>query len=128
MIRASRRAMSESSQNSESLSFQSLESLVKIDLDSDGAHRCAQAERLLQELSMRRKAFEKERITWVQEKEKVLRYQRQLQLNYVQMFRRTRALESEVETLTLELELLNAKSGIKLKNGICGELGHTVEL
>lgn len=46
-----------------------------------------------------------ERATWAEEKERVLRYQRQLQLNYVQMFRRTRSLEAEVESLTMELEL-----------------------
>lgn len=52
-----------------------------------------------------REELAQERATWAEEKEKVLRYQRQLQLNYVQMFRRTRSLEAEVESLTMELEL-----------------------
>lgn len=90
-------------------------------------HHCPESERLLQELSSRRKSFEQERITWAQEKEKVLRYQRQLQLNYVQMFRRTRALEAEVESLNLELDL-NSKGAMKIKKGICSDLGQTVEL
>lgn len=67
--------------------------------------------------------FQRERLTWAQEKEKVLRYQRQLQLNYVQMFRRTRSLEAEVESLTLELEL-----DTKVKKLPAIEMGHTIEL
>lgn len=68
---------------------------------------CPEAEQLRLELNESRSDFDRERITWAHEKEKVLRYQRQLQLNYVQMFRRSRALETEVESLTLELELCN---------------------
>ncbi|ESO99065.1 hypothetical protein LOTGIDRAFT_173993 [Lottia gigantea] len=48
--------------------------------------------------------FEKEREQWLDEKNKVIRYQKQLQLNYVQMYRKNRMLEAEVEQLTLELE------------------------
>ncbi|XP_017786974.1 PREDICTED: leucine zipper putative tumor suppressor 2 homolog [Nicrophorus vespilloides] len=66
---------------------------------------------LKSELDLRKREFEKERVVWAQEKEKVLRYQRQLQMNYVQMYRRTRALEVEVESLTIELEL--DKTGLK---------------
>lgn len=77
---------------------------------------------LRKELEDRTKQFEKERRTWAQEKEKVLRYQRQLQMNYVQMYRRSRALEAEIENLTVELEL--DKTGIKSKLG----LSQTIEL
>lgn len=88
-------------------------------------HRCSDADRLQKEMEKNRKEFERERVTWAQEKEKVLRYQRQLQLNYVQMFRRSRALETEVESLTLELELCT-KNGAKKMPSM--ELAQTVEL
>lgn len=87
-------------------------------------HVCAGVENFRQELEQRSKDFEKERITWAQEKEKVLKYQRQLQMNYVQMYRRTRALEAEVESLTIELEL--DKTGVKKKIG--SDLTQTIEL
>ncbi|PSN38556.1 hypothetical protein C0J52_14818 [Blattella germanica] len=91
-------------------------------------------ERLQMELTEEKNEFEQERVTWAQEKEKVLRYQRQLQLNYVQMFRRTKTLEAEVESLTLELELetktgrgaVTTHSGKKQLPAI--EMGHTIEL
>jgi hypothetical protein len=89
-----------------------------------------EVDRLREELSQERNEFEQERVTWAQEKEKVLRYQRQLQLNYVQMFRRTRTLEAEVESLTLELELENktgcATTGTKQLPAI--DMAHTIEL
>jgi chromosome segregation ATPase len=89
-----------------------------------------EVDRLRQELSEERNEFEQERVTWAQEKEKVLRYQRQLQLNYVQMFRRTRTLEAEVESLTLELELETktgrATSATKQLPAI--DMAHTIEL
>ncbi|GFS03875.1 leucine zipper putative tumor suppressor 2-like protein [Elysia marginata] len=47
---------------------------------------------------------EEERKQWLDEKNKVVRYQKQLQLNYVQMQRKNTALETEVQQLTLELE------------------------
>lgn len=47
---------------------------------------------------------EKEREQWLDEKNKVVRYQKQLQLNYVQMQRKNATLETEVQQLTLELE------------------------
>jgi hypothetical protein len=89
--------------------------------------------RLREEISEERREFEKERVTWAQEKEKVLRYQRQLQLNYVQMFRRTKSLEAEVESLTLELEL-ETKTGRATINHTANkqlpaiDMGHTIEL
>ncbi|XP_067015430.1 leucine zipper putative tumor suppressor 2 homolog isoform X2 [Anabrus simplex] len=84
-------------------------------------------ETLHHERNSEREQFERERLTWAQEKEKVLRYQRQLQLNYVQMFRRTRALEAEIESLTMELEL-ESKSGCPKKKLPAIEMGHTIEL
>lgn len=84
-----------------------------------------EVDRLREELLQERNEFEQERVTWAQEKEKVLRYQRQLQLNYVQMFRRTRTLEAEVESLTLELEL-ETKTGTKQLAAI--DMAHTIEL
>lgn len=89
------------------------------------SHRCKEAEELRKDFEAKIKDFEKERKVWAQEKEKVLRYQRQLQMNYVQMYRRTRALEAEVENLTIELEL--DKTGLKKKLP-AGDLTHTIEL
>lgn len=89
-------------------------------------HSCPDMERLQKELEVKRKDFELERLTWAQEKEKVLRYQRQLQLSYVQMFRRTKNLENEVESLNIELELCNKNGAKKQISNI--ELAHTVEL
>lgn len=57
--------------------------------------------------------WDSERIQWAQEKEKVLSYQRQLQLNYVQMYRRTRTLESQLQNLSLEVDS-NAKNRTKV--------------
>lgn len=47
---------------------------------------------------------DRERDKWMDEKNKVIRYQKQLQLNYVQMQRKNASLENEVQQLTLELE------------------------
>jgi len=41
---------------------------------------------------------------WLEEKNKVIRYQKHLQLNYTQMHRKNKMLEAEIEQLTLELE------------------------
>ncbi|XP_027885597.1 leucine zipper putative tumor suppressor 2 homolog [Xiphophorus couchianus] len=48
--------------------------------------------------------FEEERRIWQEEKDKVIRYQKQLQENYVQMYRRNRELEQLLQELSLELE------------------------
>ncbi|CAH1372954.1 hypothetical protein MTP99_014413 [Tenebrio molitor] len=86
---------------------------------------CPDLEKLKEEIEMKTKDFENERLVWAQEKEKVLRYQRQLQMNYVHMYRRTRALEAEVESLTIELEL--DKTGVK-KQLPAADLTQTIEL
>lgn len=105
---------------------ESLEDLEIQKLNSQASHEniyySSELEKLRNELEIRSKQFETERITWAQEKEKVLRYQRQLQMNYVQMFRKTRALEAEIESLTLELEL--DKTGLKKSL----DLSQTIEL
>jgi len=94
--------------------------------DDPAARLRADLRRLKDELSAERAEFEVERATWAEEKEKVLRYQRQLQLNYVQMFRRTRSLESEVESLTMELELeAKVNKAAALKHELHP---HTIEL
>ncbi|XP_049320269.1 leucine zipper putative tumor suppressor 2 homolog [Astyanax mexicanus] len=69
------------------------------------------ADRLKAELSRERQlvedqaaAFESERRCWEEEKDKVIRYQKQLQQNYVQMYRRNRELEAALRDLSLELE------------------------
>lgn len=89
------------------------------------SHHCQEVDELRKDFEVKMKDFEKERMVWAQEKEKVLRYQRQLQMNYVQMYRRTRALEAEVESLTIELEL--DKTGLKKKLPSV-DLTHTIEL
>lgn len=71
----------------------------------------AQVERLRVELQReqrrgeeQRDSFEGERLAWQAEKEQVIRYQKQLQHNYIQMYRRNRQLEQELQQLSLELE------------------------
>lgn len=46
--------------------------------------------------------FEEERRIWQEEKDKVIRYQKQLQQNYVQMYRRNRELEQLLQELSQE--------------------------
>uniref|UniRef100_A0A3Q0SWA5 Leucine zipper tumor suppressor 2 n=1 Tax=Amphilophus citrinellus TaxID=61819 RepID=A0A3Q0SWA5_AMPCI len=48
--------------------------------------------------------FDEERRVWQEEKEKVIHYQKQLQQNYIQMYRRNRDLERVMRELSLELE------------------------
>ncbi|XP_043569005.1 leucine zipper putative tumor suppressor 2a [Chiloscyllium plagiosum] len=81
-----------------------------------------QVEKLRAELMYERKRcenqlenFEVERRTWQGEKEKVIRYQKQLQHNYIQMYRRNRELEREMRQLTLELESREI-GGIEVQN------------
>lgn len=61
------------------------------------------------EMLVSKEEHDKERETWLEEKNKVIMYQKQLQLNYVQMFRKNKVLEAEVEQLTLELESRDMK-------------------
>ncbi|XP_028179516.1 leucine zipper putative tumor suppressor 2 homolog [Ostrinia nubilalis] len=79
-------------------------------------------DRLKCEMEAKEAQFNNERRKWSEEKDKVLRYQKQLQLNYVQMFKRSRTLEAEVDGLRLELELCNKN----MKN--INKHGKTIEL
>lgn len=70
-----------------------------------------QVERMRAELMYERRrsedqleAFGEERRVWQEEKDKVIRYQKQLQQNYIQMYRRNRDLERVMRELSLELE------------------------
>jgi len=63
-------------------------------------------ERLRAELLLERRqseaqaaAFEEERQTWQAEKEKVIRYQKELQAGYLETFHRSEALERELQQL-----------------------------
>uniref|UniRef100_A0A8D2NIY5 Leucine zipper tumor suppressor 2 n=1 Tax=Zosterops lateralis melanops TaxID=1220523 RepID=A0A8D2NIY5_ZOSLA len=68
-------------------------------------------ERLRAEVALERRrgqeqrdAFEQERGTWQGEKERVIRYQKQLQYSYIQMYRRNRRLEQRLQQLRLQGE------------------------
>ncbi|KAM6956286.1 leucine zipper putative tumor suppressor 2 homolog [Aplochiton taeniatus] len=50
-----------------------------------------------------RLGFENDRLVWQEEKEKVICYQKQLQQNYIQIYRRNRDLERVMKELSLEL-------------------------
>lgn len=66
-------------------------------------------DKLKLEMLVNKEEHDKEREQWLEEKNKVIMYQKQLQLNYVQMFRKNKVLEAEVEQLTLELESRDMK-------------------
>ncbi|KAM6415705.1 leucine zipper putative tumor suppressor 2 [Rhynochetos jubatus] len=76
-----------------------------------GAGLRRQLERLRAEVALERRrgreqrdAFEQERGTWQGEKERVIRYQKQLQYSYIQMYRRNRRLEQRLQQLRLQGE------------------------
>ena len=48
--------------------------------------------------------YKTETDNWLGEKEKVIKYQKQLQLNYVSMYNRNKQLETEIETLKSSLQ------------------------
>ncbi|XP_075046249.1 leucine zipper putative tumor suppressor 3 [Mixophyes fleayi] len=47
--------------------------------------------------------FEDERRTWQEEKEKVIKYQKQLQLNYVEMYQKNQQLEQRINEITTKV-------------------------
>merc|ERR1719418_253961 len=61
------------------------------------------------EASETKGTFETEKAHWLDEKEKVIRYQKQLQLNYVQMYKRNKTLEAEIESLNKNVEDLTSQ-------------------
>lgn len=72
----------------------------------DGGTSSATEDRLRAELLLERRqseaqasAFEAERSTWQLEKQKVLRYQRELQASYLEMFHKNESLERELQQL-----------------------------
>ncbi|XP_062604883.1 leucine zipper putative tumor suppressor 2 homolog [Saccostrea cucullata] len=79
------------------------------DKDKTISHLQKELEELKEGLMGKNELFEKEKEQWLDEKNKVIRYQKQLQLNYVQMYNKNKMLEAEVEQLTLELESRDMK-------------------
>ena len=67
---------------------------------------------LKEEVDRYKESFEVEKANWLDEKEKVIRYQKQLQLNYVQMYKRNKTLESEVDQLKKSLAESNQKPSV----------------
>lgn len=70
-----------------------------------------EVERLKQQLREEKDAqerlassFEQERRTWNKEKDRVIKYQKQLQINYLQMHKKNQDLERILKELTAELE------------------------
>ncbi|XP_054467651.1 leucine zipper putative tumor suppressor 1 [Anoplopoma fimbria] len=49
-------------------------------------------------------SFEQERLTWNKEKDRVIKYQKQLQINYLQMHKKNQDLERILKEVTAELE------------------------
>lgn len=92
------------------------------DTCGDSCPASAMLERLKCEMEAKDTQFNNERRKWSEEKDKVLRYQKQLQMNYVQMFKRSRTLEAEVDGLRLELELCNKNMKNMNKHGKAIEL------
>ncbi|XP_068161102.1 leucine zipper putative tumor suppressor 2 homolog [Antennarius striatus] len=77
-----------------------------------------QMDRMRAELSFERQrgeqqvgSFEEERKIWQEEKDKVIRYQKQLQQNYVQMYRKNQELEQLLQELSQELESRDEDDG-----------------
>ena len=62
--------------------------------------------------------FEVETANWLSEKEKVIRYQKQLQLNYVSMYKKNKTLEQEME----QLKVSNSDSQDRSKSGGSGHV------
>ena len=55
-------------------------------------------------LDSERADFKRQREQWLDEKRRVIDYQKQLQLNYVQIARKNRLLEADVHQLTAEID------------------------
>lgn len=81
-------------------------------------------ERLRAELLLERRqseaqatAFEEERQTWQTEKDKVIRYQKELQASYLEMYRRSEAMERELHQLRAARERGGGGGGGGSRNG-----------
>merc|ERR1712061_696797 len=64
---------------------------------------------LKEEVEQFKENFQVEKANWLDEKEKVIRYQKQLQLNYVQMYKRNKTLEAEIESLNKNVDDLTTQ-------------------
>ncbi|KAE8286132.1 NEDD4-binding protein 3 [Larimichthys crocea] len=91
-------------------------------------------ERLRAELLLERRqneaqamAFEEERHTWQTEKDKVIRYQKELQASYLEMYHRNEALEREVHQLRASRERGAAGGGGEGEEGGGGSRNGTLE-
>jgi hypothetical protein len=64
------------------------------------------------ELDRNKEMFEEEKSVWIEEKNKVLKYQKQLQLNYTKMFETNKRLEFQLQQLneTLDEEYVSQES------------------
>ena len=72
----------------------------------------AEMERLRRELAdlrgkycVDKRAMEEERAAWFDEKEKVVKYQKQLQLNYLEIYKRNCSLETELDDMNASLRI-----------------------
>lgn len=84
--------------------------------EEDAGHVCTESlqrevERLKQQLRGEKEArdrlansFEQERQTWNKEKSRVIKYQKQLQINYLQVHKKNQDLERVLKELSAELE------------------------
>ncbi|XP_053728363.1 leucine zipper putative tumor suppressor 2 homolog [Synchiropus splendidus] len=91
--------------------FQGPEGMLAYDNEEVQQTMKLQMDRTRSELEFERRraeqqaeGFEEERRVWQEEKDKVIRYQKQLQENYVQMYRRNQELEQLLQELSQELE------------------------
>ncbi|XP_053181817.1 leucine zipper putative tumor suppressor 1 [Scomber japonicus] len=96
--------------------IQGSESPIQSQEDETSRHTSTESlqkevERLKQQLTEEKDAqerlatnFEQERQTWNKEKDRVIKYQKQLQINYLQMHKKNQDLERILKELTAELE------------------------
>lgn len=56
-------------------------------------------------LAMEKRVMEEERATWFEEKEKVIKYQKQLQLNYLEIYKRNCSLETELDDINSSIRI-----------------------
>ena len=73
-----------------------------------------------QRCASQEQAFEREKQQWAQDKSKVIKYQKVLQDNYVQMYKRSHALEQEVKSLTARLQRAGMSNGEFSGNELAG--------
>jgi chromosome segregation ATPase len=107
------------------------EIIIQRDREIEALHRAlaaksGQLHQLKADMDTEKENFELETANWLSEKEKVIRYQKQLQLNYVSMYKRNKSLESEMEQLRKALVDATAAAAIAPKSMGGGGGGHSV--